>query len=84
MTANQYHCATVGAEEAIEAADRINAAHWKAAKAGERGYRKPDALEVTRLQEEAAPPKPAVNEPAAADIAADLSVPTFLRRRMAA
>jgi hypothetical protein len=40
ITANQYHCATVGANEAIAVADRVNAAHWKAARAGERGYRK--------------------------------------------
>jgi hypothetical protein len=32
ISANQYHCAIVGAEEATAAADRINAAHWKAAK----------------------------------------------------
>ena len=28
ISANQYHCAIVGAAEAIAAADRSNAAHW--------------------------------------------------------
>jgi hypothetical protein len=39
ISANQYHCAVVGAGEATVVADRINSAHWKAAKAGDRGYR---------------------------------------------
>jgi hypothetical protein len=39
ITANQYHCATVGAAEAIASVARTNAAHWRAAKAGRRGYR---------------------------------------------
>lgn len=43
IAANQYHCAAVGADEALVAADRINAAHWRAAKGGECGYRKPGA-----------------------------------------
>jgi hypothetical protein len=29
ISANQYHCATVGAEEAVAKADQINAAHWR-------------------------------------------------------
>jgi hypothetical protein len=36
ISANQYHCATVGAAEAIAAADRANAAHWA------RSGRRPD------------------------------------------
>jgi hypothetical protein len=28
ISANQYHCAIVGAAEAVAAADRANAAHW--------------------------------------------------------
>jgi hypothetical protein len=74
ITANQYHCAIVGAEQATTEADRINAAHWRAAKAGDRGYRRPDA------------PTPNTSRPAlvvptiAAVIPADLSIPAFLRR----
>jgi hypothetical protein len=43
ISANAYHCATVGAGEASDEADRINGKHWRSAKAGERGYRQPDA-----------------------------------------
>lgn len=39
ITANQYHCAVVGAEETSEESNRINAAHWRAAKTGTSGYR---------------------------------------------
>jgi hypothetical protein len=39
ISANQYHCATVGAADAIAGVARTNAAHWRAAKAGRRGYR---------------------------------------------
>jgi hypothetical protein len=28
ISANQYHCAIIGAAEAIAAADRSNVAHW--------------------------------------------------------
>jgi hypothetical protein len=31
ITANQYHCATVGGEETSAEADRVNAAHWRTA-----------------------------------------------------
>jgi hypothetical protein len=34
--AGQHHCATVGAAEAIAAADRTNAAHW--ARSGRRPH----------------------------------------------
>lgn len=37
------HCASVGAGWAIAETDRVNAAHWRAAEAGQRGYRFPDA-----------------------------------------
>jgi hypothetical protein len=29
LSASQYHCATVGAADAVAAADRTNAAHWR-------------------------------------------------------
>jgi hypothetical protein len=29
ISANQYHCAIAGAADAVAAADRINAAHWR-------------------------------------------------------
>jgi hypothetical protein len=69
ITANQYHCAIVGADLATAEADRINAAHWR--KAGERGYRRPDS--------HAAIPGPvpvAVAPTTAAVIPDDLSIPT--------
>jgi hypothetical protein len=39
VSANAYHCAIVGADFAMVEADRSNAAHWRAAAKGERGYR---------------------------------------------
>jgi hypothetical protein len=75
ITANQYHCAIVGAEQATTEADRINAAHWR--KAGERGYRRPDApLAIPG-------PVPVLVAPTtAAVIPADLNIPAFLRRAL--
>src|SRR5262245_26060464 len=43
LTLDQFHCAIVGAREAVEGVADINAAHWKAVRAGERGYRLPDS-----------------------------------------
>ena len=37
LTPSQFHCAIVGARAAVDANDLINAAHWRAAQAGERG-----------------------------------------------
>lgn len=74
ISANQYHCAIVGAEEATAVADRINAAHWRAAKAGERGYRLPDP---PKLEVRTIPRLPAAM-PTPAD---DVSIPDFLLRR---
>jgi hypothetical protein len=73
ISANQYHCAIVGAEEAIAAADRINAAHWRAAKAGERGYRLADAPVIESKSQSAT----AITRAHLA-IPADLSIPAFL------
>ena len=46
ISANVYHCATVGLDQAgigaVIAADRTNAEHWRPAKAGERGYARLD------------------------------------------
>jgi hypothetical protein len=72
ITANQYHCAIVGADVATTEADRINAGHWRAAKAGARGYRQPDSQSLVGA--------PKVRQPnaTAAVIPDDLSIPTFL------
>jgi hypothetical protein len=40
ITANQFHCALVGAEAAVAEAERINDAHWQAEAAGKPGYRR--------------------------------------------
>jgi hypothetical protein len=74
ISANQYHCAIVGAEEATAVADRINAAHWRAARAGERSYRLPDLTKP----EVRATPHVAAAMPILPD---DLSIPIFLLRR---
>jgi hypothetical protein len=76
LTPSQFHCAIVGAREAVDSFAEINAGHWKAARAGERGYRLPDAAVV----------EPAKSYPATAarpDLAIpdDLSIPPLLDRR---
>jgi hypothetical protein len=42
LTPSQFRCAIVGAREAVESFADVNMSHWKAAKAGERGYRLPE------------------------------------------
>ena len=75
MTPSQFHCATVGARTAVDANDLINQAHWKAARAGERGYCRdavtaPPAGSSERAARHAMLPIPD-----------DLSIPAFLDRR---
>ena len=72
MTANSYHCATVGADEALVARDRINAAHWKPIKAGERGYRLLDKV-TARVSVVASPS-------IVSELPDDLSIPACLSR----
>lgn len=40
ITSSQYHCAIVGAGDAITENDRANAAHRRSAKVGKHGYRR--------------------------------------------
>jgi hypothetical protein len=77
LTPSQFHCAIVGAREAVDSFADINAAHWKAARAGERGYRLPDAAVVEPAK---SCPATAVDRPDLS-IPADLSIPPFLDRR---
>jgi hypothetical protein len=82
LTPSQFHCAIVGAREAVDGFAEINAAHWKAAKVGERGYRLPDAA----VSEPKSRPVTAITERVASLIATipdDLSIPPFLDRRPA-
>jgi hypothetical protein len=80
ITANQYHCAIVGADVATTEADRINAGHWRAAKAGARGYRRPNiGAPITGGVVPLLPVTPTT----AAVIPDDLSTPTFLMRTRA-
>ena len=79
LTPSQFHCAIVRAREAVESFADINAAHWKAARAGERGYRLPDDERRPDLG-----PKSNTGPATAALIATipdDLSIPAFLDRR---
>jgi hypothetical protein len=74
ITANLYHCAIVGADVATTEADRTNAAHWRPAKAGDRGYRRPNSHAAIT-----AGVVPVLVAPtAAAAIPDDLSIPAFL------
>jgi hypothetical protein len=72
LSANNYTSAVVGAGEALAASDRLNAAHWRSAKAGEWGYRKPAAP----ISE----PAPIASPSLVPDLPDDLSIPAFLRR----
>jgi hypothetical protein len=72
LSANNYTGAVVGAGEALTASDRLNAAHWRSAKAGEWGYRKPAAP----ISESA----PIASPSLIPDLPDDLSIPAFLRR----
>jgi hypothetical protein len=77
ITANQFHCAVVGAGEALAEADRINDAHWRAAKAGKYGYRRADvtAIAVQRTAVADAGAAKRYENPANLD-----TIPDFLRR----
>jgi hypothetical protein len=75
ISANEYHCAIVGAEEATAVTDRINAAHWRAARAGERGYRLSNDLPKLEVR---TTPRVSAARPILPD---DLSIPAFLDRR---
>jgi len=72
LSANSCTGAVVGAGEALAASDRLNAAHWRDAKAGECGYRKPAAP----ISESA----PIASPSLIPDLPDDLSIPAFLRR----
>ena len=75
QTTSQFHCALVGARTAVDEVDRANAVHWRAAQAGEHGYRRPGAVTV-----EVPVPNstPSAERPAMLPIPADLSIPAFL------
>ena len=77
ITATAYHCATVGAGAALAEADRINAAHWRAAKAGKPGWRRPDMAPGANIV--ALPPMAVA--PAHVVISDGLDIPAFLQRR---
>ena len=72
LSANNYTGAVVGAGETLAASDRLNAAHWRSAKAGEWGYRRPAAP----ISE----PAPITSPSLLPDLPDDLSIPAFLRR----
>jgi hypothetical protein len=83
LAPNQFHCAIVGAREAVETVADINKAHWKAARAGDRGYRLLDAAVVELSGSD---PAAAINAGHVASLIAtipsDLSIiPPFLDRR---
>ena len=74
ITTNAYHGAVVGAGDALAEADRVNGAHWRAAKAGKAGYR-PDTVPAIAALE------PMTTVPAPVLTGAGLDIPAFLRRR---
>ena len=74
----QFHCAIVGAREAVDGFAVVNAAHWRAATAGERGYRRPDAVTV---EAPASSSTSSAKRRAMLPIPDDLSIPAFLDRR---
>jgi hypothetical protein len=54
ISAGVYHCAIVGADEAVAEAIRINDLHWRAARSGKRGYVVLNDVEVAAGVAEAA------------------------------
>ncbi len=63
-------------------ADRTNGAHWRVAKAGKAGYRRPDMVPATGTA--TTPSTPAVPQGPPIGVSAipdDLSIPAFLLRR---
>ena len=75
LTPSQVRCAIVGARTAVDEVDRANAAHWRAAQAGEHGYRRPGAVTIPPVG-----PSERTAQHAMLPIPDDLSIPTFLRR----
>jgi hypothetical protein len=78
LTPLQFHCAIVGAREAVDSFAEINANHWRAARSGERGYRLSDVAVVETAK--SYPATVAVTRPDLT-IPDDLSIPAFLDRR---
>jgi hypothetical protein len=82
LTPNQFHCAIVGAREAVVGVADVNAAHWKAAKEGKQGYRLPKTDPV--IPGMGYDWQPAQSEPESGSkraIPDDLSIPDFLLRQ---
>jgi hypothetical protein len=82
LTPNQFHCAIVGAREAVETVVDINKTHWKAARAGERGYR---LLDAAAVESSGSDPATAIAAGRVGSLVAtipdDLSIPMFLNRQ---
>jgi hypothetical protein len=78
LSPSAFHCAIVGAREAVDGYADINAAHWKAARAGDRGYRLPDAPANLSTVDKSLYWSDLATLP---QITADLSIPAFLLRR---
>jgi hypothetical protein len=78
ITENTYHCAVVSAGHALAEADRINGAHWCAAKAGKAGYRRADVVPIATPTPSKPAPMPTT---AGCEIPDDLNIPDFLLRR---
>ena len=74
LSANRYHCAIVGIADAVAAADRANAVHWRGATAGRYSSAPTSATIVATW----VPATASVSDPE------DLSIPAFLRRARAA
>jgi hypothetical protein len=74
LSANQYHCAIVGTADALAAADRANAVHWRGATAG----RLSSAIMISAtIVATWVPVTASVSDPK------DLAIPAFLRRARA-
>jgi hypothetical protein len=72
LSANQYHCAIVGTADAVAAADRANAVHW-------RGLSSAPTITISAtIVATWTPATASVSNPE------DLSIPAFLRRASAA
>jgi hypothetical protein len=80
LTPDQFHCAIVGAREAVESVADVNKAHWRSARAGGHGYRVRDPDTPKPLAEN--PPENGGRSAVLiATITDDLSISDFLLRQ---
>ena len=80
LSPSAFHCAIVGVRDAIEGYAQTNADHWKAARAGDRGYRLPDPVIIPGMGDDRQP-MPKHQLARSSQLPDELSIPDFLLRQ---